>query len=283
MDALVHVLYEVGGTIGAFSSSVAISRWGNNFSFFLSPVFFIMAAGIWVTISTLNHTSYHREDSDVGLGEVEGKSSYLTQIIQGTWGFVQSIWIGGALVLFNRRFICSALALYLHRFLESTLAPAFAKRVLNNSSWSQIIVGGSNFGELLGALSVFFLSDLITTPLPWLRLDAIALNLVWLLPYYSTRAVQGDAHYAWRIAACFIPISYAWAAGDVSLSAYIQAALSENQITHKNISLLGAVMAFLYSTYIVLYAILGTVLGKIIDNDFVRFGNIQSSLVCVGG
>lgn len=58
----------------------------------------------------------------------------------------------------------STLALYLHRFLESNLAPAFAKRVLNVSAWSQIIVGGSNFGELLGALSVFFLSDIVTTP-----------------------------------------------------------------------------------------------------------------------
>lgn len=58
----------------------------------------------------------------------------------------------------------SALAFYLHRYLESSLAPAFSKRVLDNSDWAQIIVGGSNFGELLGALSVFFLSDVVTTP-----------------------------------------------------------------------------------------------------------------------
>ena len=32
------------------------------------------------------------------------------------------------------------------------------------SAWSQIIVGGSNFGELLGAASVFILSDYVTTP-----------------------------------------------------------------------------------------------------------------------
>ena len=57
-----------------------------------------------------------------------------------------------------------AVALYLHRFLESTLAPAYAKRTLGISAWAQIIVGGSNFGELLGALSVFLLSDVVTTP-----------------------------------------------------------------------------------------------------------------------
>ena len=84
----------------------------------------------------------------------------------------------------------SSVALYMHRFLENSLAPAFAKRVLGISAWSQIIVGGSNFGEvrmsflhgfilrlmisqLLGALSVLVLSDIVTTPVPWLRLDAL--------------------------------------------------------------------------------------------------------------
>jgi hypothetical protein len=56
------------------------------------------------------------------------------------------------------------MALYLHRFVENSLAPAFAKRVLGTSAWSQIIVGGSNFGELLGALSVFLFADHVTTP-----------------------------------------------------------------------------------------------------------------------
>ena len=41
-----------------------------------------------------------------------------------------------------------SIALYLHRFLENSLAPAFAKRVLETSAWSQIVVGGSNFGEV---------------------------------------------------------------------------------------------------------------------------------------
>ena len=32
-----HIFYEVAGTAGAFSSSSAISRFGNNYSFFLTP------------------------------------------------------------------------------------------------------------------------------------------------------------------------------------------------------------------------------------------------------
>ena len=61
--------------------------------------------------------------------------------------------------------------------------------------------------------------------IPWLRIDALALNIVWVLPYFSTIAKQ-DVSWAWRAAGTFIPISYGWAAGDVSLAAYIQSALS---------------------------------------------------------
>lgn len=80
------------------------------------------------------------------------------------------------------------------------------------------MVGGSNFGELLGAASVFLLNDYVPTPLPWLRLDALMLNLVWTLPRYS-QIFAPEVSSAWKIAATFIPVSFGWAAGDVSLAA----------------------------------------------------------------
>ena len=98
--------------------------------------------------------------------------------------------------------------------------------------------------KLLGALAVFVLSDYVTTPvssvhkpeihilicrfacqLPWLRLDALMvvyvcvsaaidlnilryqqLNLVWTLPRFSQIATK-DVHWAWILAAVFLPIS----------------------------------------------------------------------------
>jgi hypothetical protein len=69
-----------------------------------------------------------------------------------------------------------------------------------------------------------------------------------------------------------------WAAGDVSLAAYIQASLAGNDHGHPGISALGAVMAFLYSSYIVMYAVLGVLLGRVFDNDFTAHKNIISSL-----
>jgi hypothetical protein len=94
--------------------------------------------------------------------------------------------------------------------LNSSLIPlsfliATPLRILGTSAWSQIIVGGSNFGELLGALSVLLLTNYVPTPIPFLRLDALALNLVWVMPFIA--ATKGDVAGAWKVAACFIPIS----------------------------------------------------------------------------
>ncbi|KAK0205743.1 hypothetical protein IW262DRAFT_1302987 [Armillaria fumosa] len=52
MDAMVHIFYEVTSITIAFASSASISQFGNNYSFFLSPV--MQSAGfgesIWVEI-----------------------------------------------------------------------------------------------------------------------------------------------------------------------------------------------------------------------------------------
>jgi len=42
-------------------------------------------------------------------------------------------------------------------------------------------------------------------------------------------------------------------------------------------------MAFLYSTYIVINAVLSVVLGRVFDNDFTKNGNIRFGLKMVGG
>lgn len=116
--------------------------------------------------------------------------------------------------------------------------------------------------------------------MPWLRLDALALLIVWWLPFWkpvmvgfsshlrsfhSTNIFQGDVRGAWIVAATFLPISFGWAAGDVSLAAYIQALLQRQEARYNDVSPLGAVMAFLYSTYITIYAIAGPLLGRYID------------------
>lgn len=267
MDAFVHVMYEVAGTTGAFTSTSLIGYFGYNYSALLSPILFTAAACIWIWISSLGESQ--RAEQETGLAKVETEKRGIGMaMVDAVRAFVKAFYYGGYLVLTDRRFIWLVpgytLALYGHRYLENGLAPIYARSIIGVSSYSQIIVGGSNFGELLGALSVMIFSMAVPTPMPWLRLDAILLNLVWVMPFFPY--VRGNVVSAWRLAAVFIPISFGWAAGDVSLAAYIQSTLARMEAKDKDVSSLGAVMAFLYVSYIVMYALISTFLGRWVDS-----------------
>lgn len=109
MDATVHVLYEVAGTSGAFASSAAIQRFGNNYSFMLSPIFFVIAGLLWTRVSAMNLKHDERDVDEPALAAVEGKSrwtrNYLYAIAYGAWLFVKSIGFGAWIVLTHRRFV----------------------------------------------------------------------------------------------------------------------------------------------------------------------------------
>jgi flagellar biosynthesis protein FliQ len=286
LDSLVHIFYEVSGTAGAFCTAlVLIPSLGNNYSFVITPILFTVASTVWYFIidpSKINPDSSQENPEDAFAGAT--KVSYIKSVLGGFWLFFDSVWTGGKLIFGNRKFIWLipgySLALYGHRYLENGIAPAVAKRYLGTSAWSQIMVGGSNFGELLGALFVFLFTQVVKTPIPWLRLDSLMLLIVWYIPYWNPP--RGRVKDAWMVAATFIPVSFGWAAGDVSLAAYIQASLSRVE-TNKKVSPLGTVMAFLYSTYIVIYAIAGPLLGRYLDRVFAQTGSIHSALVNVGG
>ncbi|SPO24395.1 uncharacterized protein UTRI_03663 [Ustilago trichophora] len=268
MDAFVHVMYEIAGTTGAFTSTSLIGHFGYNYSAFLSPVLFTCAAAIWIWISSLGESQRVEEESRLARVEVEQRG-LLMSMVDGVRAFAKAFWYGGYLIFSDRRFIWLvpgyAFALYGHRYLENGLAPIYAKSIIGVSSYSQIIVGGSNFGELLGALSVMLFTQAIPTPMPWLRLDALLLNLVWVMPFFPY--TRGAVSSAWKLAAVFTPISYGWAAGDVSLAAYIQSTLARMEAKDKDVSALGAVMAFLYVTYIVMYSLISTFLGRWVDKQ----------------
>lgn len=86
------------------------------------------------------------------------------------------------------------------------------------------------------------------------------------------------------VAATFIPISFGWAAGDISLSAYLQAMLHRQEHERKDVSALVTVMAFLYSTYIVTYSICSPLLGTYIDRvSAANGGDVHEAVKYVGG
>ena len=201
MDAIVHIFYEIAGTSASFCTALAlIPRLGNNMAFIITPILFTIASITWFFVSTYGFKAEKPEN-------LKDQPGYLRALLLGFILFGESVWTGAKIIFSSRKF-CWLLpgysfALYGHRYLENGLSPILAKRYLGEASWSQIMVGGSNFGELLGALFVFLFTNLITTPIPWLRFDALTLLIVWYLPYFNPPKDQ--LSYAWRIAASFIP------------------------------------------------------------------------------
>lgn len=85
-------------------------------------------------------------------------------------------------------------------------------------------------------------------PMPFVRLDGLFLLLAWLIPFLP---VSGNTlNDALSMAALFMPMSYAWAAGDVSLNAFIQSNLINIESKKPGVSTLASIMSFLYVTYV---------------------------------
>ncbi|KAI9017424.1 hypothetical protein BC832DRAFT_596546 [Gaertneriomyces semiglobifer] len=257
MDATVHIFYEVAGTSGAFFSAWIQLTLGKAFAPVVTPFLFAIAAVAWSGIKVRAEETREKalETIDATVGD-----AFLS------FGF--SIYKGGQIVFSDRKFawlvLGYSLPLFLHRYLEQGLAQNFAKLILDEPAYGQIMVGGSNFGELLGAAFVLAFTTLIKTPLPWLRLDAITLTIGWVL-WKADPSKVGALTMAWILAAVFVGVSAGWAAGDVSLTAFIQSHLSRHRNNDPRVSSLGAVMGFLYVTYIVIYAIMNPVLGRWLD------------------
>ncbi|KAJ3232994.1 hypothetical protein HDU81_002561 [Chytriomyces hyalinus] len=266
MDATVHIWYEVAGTGGAFISAFMIQKLGHVYAMCVVPPLFIAAAFSWFQVSS--------PERNLAKLENKPKRSICGAILHYVGVYFSSIVTGARIIFSSRRFIWLipgySLGLVYHRYLENGVAPNFSKIVLGDASYAQIMVGGSNFGELCGALIVFIFSTQVKTPIPWVRWDALVLNLSWLVPCLSYTLLSNGTSpqaFAWMVAALFMFISMGWAAGDVSLAAYVQSQLAHNEEEEisEEVSPLGAVMAFLYSSYIAMYFGLNYGLGNYLD------------------
>lgn len=155
MDSLVHAFYEVTGTAGAFFSVFLLLKMGSVFANFYVPPVWIVCAVVWGQISLDKPTAKDPAEDQKEKPRQEGLFSATIHIFEG---FFISIYQGGKIIFSNRRFFWLifgyAVPLVMHRYLESQLAPAFSKNILKNTPYSQIMVGGSNFGELTGAVFV---------------------------------------------------------------------------------------------------------------------------------
>ena len=284
MNVLLHIFYKVSGMSSAFYTAlILISRLGNNYFFMVTSIFFGLAAAAW---HCLNNHGFEAQKHDV-----LSKPIYIKVVVGAFYIFVKSVWTGLKITFSSCRFIWFlpgyVLASYAHQYLKNAIAPVIARHYLGNSVWAQIIVGSSNFGELIETLFMFLFINLML--LSWLCLHFIMLLMMWYLPFWHSPS--GNVTYVWIVLALFAPISLSWAVDDVSLAAYIQAMLATRNVSSLetgNVSSLGAVMSFLYLTYIVIYAVASPTLGHYINKAYAQTGreldgHIQSIIQNIAG
>ena len=263
LDSLVHVYFEIAGTTGAFFATYVCLTMGKAYAPVITPILYVFAAFCFSQIVMPKVSDIFESGTFMAI---------MTTMKSAFVGFGESVYRGGKLVCFDRRFIWLiwgySLPLVMHRYIEGGVASVYSKLVLNESAYGSYINGGSNFGELLGALFVFFNLNMFPTPLPTLRWDALVLNFCWLYVVVTPSSTNTDpANTAGIMAAIMCFISAGWSAGDVSLTAFIQRQMRfvKEPGSHVN-DALPCVMAFLYVTAIVVYAIINPIIGKWLDD-----------------
>eukprot|EP01038_Epipyxis_sp_PR26KG_P007208 gene7208-9836_t len=282
LDSIVHIFYETSGTAGAFFAAYVSLLNGKAYAPIITPPCYFIAALIWISIIPPNKV-FQLLDEDIGPVLKFSFHSLLFLIINAFTEFFQVIYQGARLIILDSRLTWLifgySIPLVMHRYIENGVAIIYAKLVLGESAYASFILGGSNFGELLGAATVLFNLNTFPTPIPLLRWDALVLNLTWL--YYNvvrpdkTHTNPGNTAGIMAAVMCFI--SAGWAAGDVSLAAFIQSNISDTKViqnsnnnSHKKVSPLAAVMSFLYVTYIVVYAVMSPLIGHWLDGFSLR-------------
>ncbi|KAL9648065.1 hypothetical protein ABK040_012119 [Willaertia magna] len=193
--------------------------------------------------------------------------------------YFMSLFIGAKITCCNRYYLwlipCFVLPQVLHRIIENIFLPTFATKILHEGSYSGIMLGGSNFGELCGAGILLIFAKYVKKPTIWIIGDALFLNLMWIFPFLTFSEQHKDPTTGNPIGTptnlifsiCIIPamvlVSGSWAAGDITQLAYLQSTLSEestNGINH-----LAAVMSFLYSCYVLLMTFIVFGLSQAVD------------------
>lgn len=263
LDALVHVYFEIAGTCGAFFAAYVCLIMGKAYAPVITPILYVIAAIFFSQIIMPKVSDILDNGSSLFTLMITMKSAFI--------GFGESVYKGAKIVCLDRRFIWLiwgySLPLVMHRYIEGGVASVYSKLVLNESAYTSFINGGSNFGELLGALFVFWNLNLFKTPLPTLRWDALVLNFCWLYTVVTPSSTNTNpANTAGIMAAIMCFISAGWSAGDVSLTAFIQRQMRfvKEPGNHTN-DALPCVMAFLYVIAIVIYAIINPLIGKWLD------------------
>jgi len=280
LDSLVHVYFEIAGTCGAFFAAYTSLILGKAYAPVITPILYVFSGALFYFIIPPKS----KEDIVLATGTTaELTTMFLKSLWYSFYGFGESVYQGALIIFAESKYHWLVwgytIPLVMHRYIEGGVASVYAKSVLKESAYASFINAGSNLGELTGAAFVFFNLRILATPLPTVRWDALVLNFSWL--YYNTvtpsSCMCDPANAAGIMAAIMFFISAGWAAGDVSISAYIQSNIPKIKTPGVTIAnALPSVMSFLYVLTIVIYAVISPSIGVWVDEFESKAKNYDS-------
>jgi predicted MFS family arabinose efflux permease len=167
-------------------------------------------------------------------------------------GYLQDVKDGARIVLGHAQLRWVALAFVLpqivHRVFEGLLIPVFAKKVLEEPSFSAYLLTASNLGELLGAAILLKLAARFAGPRVWVKWGAIGLVLSWSLVF---------THSLPLLLPLIVLFSMSWASSDLALLSTVQKSVDEKDAARA--------VSFLYGAFVVGGALVSLLMGRLLD------------------
>lgn len=256
----VHVFFTISAIAGQLTAGlIFVPAFGHNRSFVVTPICYALSSFLFFHMSTMGFRLVKHRKSNT--------KNWIMAILHPFWLFAVSFFVGARIMFSSRNTFWLipgyGFASYAHRYLDTCIVPQIAKRILARPSISLVIAAGTSFGELLGALIIFCWTKHFRTPLFWLRIDACLLLLVWFFPFWAPD--EAEARQVLIAVAFMVPLAFAWAAYDVSITAYVQAALTRLEHTSPHIASLSAVVCFVYCLQVAMYGSMSTLIRTYLD------------------
>lgn len=257
---------------------VLMPRLGHNRAFVVTPICCLVSAVMFLFISDLDF--YSNRDNPGGQG---GLRMFSRLFLKDTWNSMCSIGRGAKVVLSHRDLVwllpAYGLLSYGHRFMDATFPYMVAEHLFGNTGWSQLITIGSNIGTLAGALMVLIITR-FTTPIFWLRLDAVALLTLWILPFW--KPPPDDLRQVVVAAVCLIPTNMGYSASTATITPYIQDTVIRLEPRARQSSCVRGIICVMYCLEVALYGGMRVLMERL-HSSVPADGNIQSRLVFTAG
>lgn len=238
-NARLHIFYEVAGVAGALGAGALIALAGPLWSLLLQPPAYLLAAWLFFGVK---HAKPAPEPGDAArdglLAKIKG---YLSDVKDGArivLGDVKLRWIALAFVLPQ----------IVHRVFESLLIPVYAKKVLEEPSFSAYLLTASNLGELVGAVLLLKFAGAVAGPRVWVRWGALGLLLSWGLVFTSSLPF---------LLPVILLFSMTWASSDLALLSTVQKSVSEKEAPRA--------ISFLYGAFVLGSAAISLLMGRFLD------------------